>query len=52
MPLDAASALEPAAKVSADAPVPMETESEAAVVAPDAAPSAMDEEGGVAVEDL
>jgi len=52
VPLDAASALEPAAKVSADAPVPMETESEAAVVAPDAAPSAMDEEGGVAVEDL
>ena len=53
VPLDAASALEPAAKDSTDAPVPMETENEA-TAAPEAAPTptAMEEEGPAPAEDL
>lgn len=53
VPLDAASALEPAAKDSTDAPVPMETENEA-TAAPEAAPTptAMEEEGTAPAEDL
>jgi histone deacetylase 1/2 len=46
VPLDAASALEPAAKDSTDAPVPMETESEAAAASEGApTPMATEEDG-------
>lgn len=56
VPLDAASALEPAAKDSADAPVPMDYEATEfeATAAPEAAttPTAMEEEGAAPAEDL